>query len=173
MSAKSFQIELDDLIRIRFATFKAEMRPKTNFTSNKKKKSKWFAPLDLRATPRALSRDSSSPSRSPPPTEDPIVPSPFQTDPDAVAPILTTPRNPDSGTKLKTFKLIAPGDMAGPGTICMLQIPEDGGVEGRLVAEGNDAVPRTAVQDLISGFEKAAGAPSRVASKMTGNGAAC
>ncbi|MCJ1247646.1 hypothetical protein MMC30_004861 [Trapelia coarctata] len=158
-----YQIELDDFIRIRFATFIAEMRPKTNFASDKKKSKrsktspKVVLPGPSIAYPtfplfRAVSLpgDSSSPSPSPPPVQDPTHSSPLWTGHDGVDPILTPPMNPDSDTELKTFKLTAIEDVTGPGTICMLQIRKDGRVEGKLVVDHNDGVSGTAAPCVSS-----------------------
>lgn len=104
------------------------------------------APQDL-PEKSAISEGLSSPSPSPPPAADitdprPLSPWPWSGWESARSP---TPHNIDSDIEPRTYKVTAIEDISCLGTLCVLQIREDGRVEGRLVVERNGTTSSTAM----------------------------
>lgn len=154
------------MIRVRFATFKAERRPQTNFADKKIKKTKRSVKAPKVLLPGSYNSDSaippttvlalaphaeaiqtliasetsSSPSPSPPPAEDYSHPSLAHSELGPSTPSI----GPESGTESKIFRLATIGNIDGKERLCSLHIREDGTVEGRLIVNRNDAVPGAA-----------------------------
>jgi len=81
-------------------------------------------------------------------------PSPPQLGPGRESLSLTPPMNPESDTEPRTSRLTTIEDINGPGTFCVLQIRENGRVDGRLVVDENDISFKTAMLDAFNDFEK-------------------
>lgn len=137
---------MDNLIRIRFATFEAEKRQPTNTTPKKKKRSKqsitnandtilklWdpdTGDSPLEQLPEELSL------RSPSPLKEVLEPSLSPSPNEPLSGSLESTEAPDA-SEPKTYQLTAVGDSISPAKLGLLWIDENGRVEGKIFAHNS------------------------------------